>query len=83
MNYQITIQFSGNYRIDTDTVVTDPLVTAVEATDNFISSVNVGCLFQNIQYSYFKNTGSFEYESTWNNTDVVAHLNTWMAARKI
>jgi hypothetical protein len=83
MNYQIKIQFSGEYRIDVDTVVKNPLVTAVAATDDFLSNVAVGCLFENTQYSYFKSTGSFEYETSWDNTSVEQHINKWMNERKV
>jgi len=83
MTYQIEIQFSGKYRIDVDTVVENPLVTAVSATDDFLSNVTIGCVFSNTQYSYFKNTGSFEYQTSWDNMSVEQHINQWMNERKV
>jgi hypothetical protein len=82
-NYQIEIQFTGTYQIDTATTVVDPLVIATEAADNFIDAVQVGCLFQQSAYSIFLNIGSFTYVDTWTNQDVIDYINSFMAGVKV
>ena len=83
MNYQIEIQFTGVYKLDDETQVTDPLVIAVAATDDFISSVGLACLFEAPTYSYYRNIGSFNYTTTWGNLQVEAYINDYMNAHKI
>ena len=83
MNYQIEIQFTGQYQIDADTNVTDPLVIAVAATDDFISNVAIACLFNAPIYSYYRNIGSFTYTTTWGNIQVENYINTFMQNCKI
>lgn len=82
MTYQIEIQYTGVYQIDAETSVTDPLVIAVGATDDFVSSVAVSCIFQAPTYSYYRNIGSFTYNATWGNIQVEDYINTFMNARK-
>lgn len=83
MNYQIEIQFTGTYKLDEGTTLVDPLVIAMSATDDFVSSVNVACGFQASTYSYYRNIGSFNYTTTWGNLQVEAYINDYMNAHKI
>jgi hypothetical protein len=83
MNYQIEIQFTGTYTLDEGCTIVDPLVIAVSATDDFVSSVAVACLFQAPTYSYYRNIGSFNYTTTWGNLQVEAYINDYMNAHKI
>lgn len=82
-NYQIEIQFTGTYQIDAETTIVNPLVIAAEAADNFIDTVQVSCLFQNTNYSYYRNIGSFTYVDTWTNQDVIDFINSFMASVKV
>ena len=81
--YQIEIQFTGTYQIDIATSVVNPLVIAAEAADNFIDTVQVSCLFQNTNYSYYRSIGSFDYALTWTNQDVIDFINSFMASVKV
>jgi hypothetical protein len=83
MNSQIEIQFTGTYKLDEGATVVDPLVIAVAATDDFVSSVAVACLFQAPTYSYYRDIGSFNYTTTWGNLQVEAYINDYMNAHKI
>lgn len=80
---QIEIQYLGDYQLDATTKALNPLATVVAATDNFISTVSVDCVFSNLSYAYGRKAGTFEYAQTWTNEDVINHLNAWMEDRKI
>jgi len=80
---QIVIQYQGDYQLDNTTRALNPKVTVISATDNFIATVVTYSKFENLSYSYVRETGSFEYEITWTNQDVINHLNAWMEARKL
>lgn len=83
MDSQIEIQFTGTYKLDEGATIVDPLVIAVAATDDFISSVAVACKFQAPTYSYQRNIGSFSYSITWGNIQVEEYINTFMQNCKI
>jgi hypothetical protein len=80
---QIEIQYMGDYHLDSTTNALNPKAVVTACKDDMIKTVFVTCVFSNLSYSYGREAGYFEYEDTWDNTDVVAHLNIWMAARKI
>ena len=82
MNYQIEIQFLGQYDVNGN-VLTDPLVIARTASDDFISTVTVDCYFRNTTYSVVAPIGYFNYQTSWNNNDVTTLINEFMLENKI
>lgn len=82
MDPQIQIQYAGTYRLDDGTTVTDPLVTATSAFDDFVQNVTVTCLFSAPTYSYSRVIGTFTYNVTWGNLQVEAFMNDYMANHK-
>lgn len=80
---QIQIQFQGTYQLDNNTACTNPVATVTGATDDFIENVSTVSVFAAPGYSYSRSTGSFVYQDTWDNQDVINHLTAWMDARKI
>ena len=82
-NPQIKIQYTGVYQLSKGIVLTDPLVTAMSATDDFVSSVSVACNFSSETYAYGTDIGSFSYNTTWTNADIELFINEYMNARKI
>jgi len=83
MNPQIEIQFTGTYQLDSTTTCVNPLAIASSATDNFVDSVDITCLFNAPTYSYIRNIGSFTYTTTWTNQDVIDYINDYMQSIQI
>lgn len=82
MAYQIEIPFSGKYKIDADTTIENPLVIGASANDDLISSVFVGVYFSSPTYFLYRQIGSFNYTTNWDNSDVVDLINAFMASCK-
>lgn len=83
INSQIEIQYTGTYQLDSTTTCVDPLATAVSATDNFIDSVALIVVFTSPTYSYTRDIGSFTYNLTWTNQNVIDYMNEYMQSIKI
>jgi hypothetical protein len=80
---QIQIEFKGTYQLDGTTSCTDPIVTVTAATDDMVENVSTVSVFSNVGYTYSRSTGSFTYQESWENQDVIDHLTAWMQERKI
>jgi hypothetical protein len=80
---QIEIQYIGEYQLDSNTQALNPKAVVTACKDDMIKTVFVTCVFSNLSYSYGREAGYFEYEDTWDNSEVEAHMNIWMQARKI
>lgn len=83
MAYQIEIQFTGKYQIDSDTLIENPLVIGASANDDLIDSVSVCVYFTSPTYYLGRPVGAFTYTTEWDNSDVIALINTFMAACKV
>jgi hypothetical protein len=83
MNYQIQIQFTGTYQLDSTTTCVNPLVIAYSGADDFIDSVNLTCLFNSSTYSYIRDIGSFNYIDEWTNQDVIDYITNYMNSIQI
>lgn len=82
MTYQIEIAFTGKYKIDADTTIENPLVIGASANDDLISSVSVAVYFSSPTYFLYRQIGSFNYTAGWDNNDVIALINAFMASCK-
>lgn len=84
MAYQIEIQFQGKYQIDGNTLVENPLVIGASANDDLINTVSVGVYFTSPTYYLARQIGSFTYgPDGWDNADVVALIESFMASCKV
>lgn len=83
MAYQIEIQYTGKYQIDSDTLIENPLVIGASANDDLIDSVSVGVYFTSSTYYLARQIGSFTYAVDWSNADVVSLINSYMESVKI
>lgn len=83
MAYQIEIQYTGVYQIDGETRIENPLVIGASANDDLIDSVSVGVYFTSPTYYLGRQVGNFVYVDGWDNSDVVALINVYMAGCKI
>ena len=83
MAYQIEIQYTGKYQIDSDTLIENPLVIGASANDDLINSVYVGVYFTSPTYYLGRQIGSFNYVDDWSNADVVSLINSYMASVKV
>ena len=83
MAYQIEIQYTGKYQIDSDTLIENPLVIGASANDDLINSVYVGVYFTSPTYYLGRNIGSFTYAVDWSNADVVSLINSYMESVKV
>jgi hypothetical protein len=83
MAYQIEIQYTGKYQIDSDTLIENPLVIGASANDDLINSVSVGVYFTSPTYYLARQIGSFNYVDDWSNADVVALINSYMESVKV
>ena len=83
MAYQIEIQYTGKYQIDSDTLIENPLVIGASANDDLINSVSVGVYFTSPTYYLARQIGSFNYVDDWSNADVVALINEFMDKHKV
>ena len=83
MSYQIEIQYTGKYQIDSDTLIENPLVIGASANDDLINSVYVGVYFTSPTYYLGRNIGSFTYAVDWSNADVVSLINSYMESVKV
>ena len=82
-NYQIQIQFEGKYQIDSTTLVENPLVVGAGANDDLINSVSVSVYFTSPSYYLARQIGGFTYGTAgWDNSDVVALIESFMASCK-
>lgn len=80
MAYQIEIQYQGEYQIDPETKIENPLVIGASATDDLINTVSVSVYFTSPTYYLCRNIGSFTYGAIgWDNSDVVNLINEFMA----
>lgn len=83
-NYQINIQFEGKYQIDSTTLVENPLVIGASANDDLINNVSVAVYFVSPEYYLWRQIGSFTYgPAGWDNSDVVALIESFMASCKV
>lgn len=82
-SYQVKIQFEGKYQIDSTTLVENPLVIGASANDDLIDSVSVGVYFVSSAYYLARQIGSFNYVDEWNNDDIVALIESFMASCKV
>lgn len=83
MAYQIEIQYTGEYQIDAETKIENPLVIGASATDDLINAVGVTVYFTSPTYYLCRAIGSFTYGSAgWDNSDVVNLINEFMASCK-
>lgn len=83
MAYQIEIQYTGKYQIDSDTLIENPLVIGASANDDLINSVYVSVYFTSQTYYLGRQIGSFNYVDDWSNADVVALINSYMESVKV
>ena len=83
MSYQIEIQYTGKYQIDSDTLIENPLVIGASANDDLINSVSVGVYFTSPTYYLARQIGSFNYTTDWSNADVVSLINSYMESVKV
>lgn len=83
MAYQIEIQYTGKYQIDSDTLIENPLVIGASANDDLINSVYVSVYFTSPTYYLGRQIGSFNYVDDWSNADVVSLINSYMASVKV
>jgi len=83
MAYQIEIQYTGKYQIDSDTLIENPLVIGASANDDLIDSVSVAVYFTSPTYYLYRNIGSFTYAVDWSNADVVSLINSYMESVKV
>lgn len=78
MAYQIEIQYTGKYQIDSETLIEDPLVIGASANDDLINSVSVAVYFTSDTYYLARTVGSFNYTDDWTNQDVINLINSYM-----
>lgn len=83
MAYQIEIQFTGEYQIDADTLIENPLVIGASANDDLINNVSVAVYFTSPTYYLGRQIGSFTYVDDWSNADVISLINSFMAGCKV
>jgi len=83
MSYQIEIQYTGIYQIDSQTRIENPLVIGASANDDLIETVSVSVYFTSPNYYLFREIGSFNYVNDWSNTDVVSLINSFMDSCKV
>lgn len=78
MTYQIEIQYTGKYQIDSDTLIENPLVIGASANDDLINSVSVEVYFTSDTYYLARTVGSFNYTDDWTNQDLIDLINSYM-----
>jgi hypothetical protein len=83
MAYQIEISFTGEYQIDSDTKIENPLVIGASANDDLIETVYVSVYFTSPTYYLGRQIGFFNYTNGWDNADVVSLINSFMAGCKV
>ena len=83
MNYQIEIQYTGKYQIDSTTLVENPLVIGASANDDLIETVSVAVYFTSPAYYLARQIGSFNYVDDWSNADVVNLINSFMQSCQV
>lgn len=83
MAYQIEIQYTGKYQIDSTTLVENPLVIGASANDDLIDSVSVAVYFTSPAYYLARQIGSFNYVDDWSNADVVNLINSFMQSCQV
>lgn len=83
MAYQIEIQYTGVYQIDSDTRVENPLVIGASANDDLIETVSVAVYFTSPAYYLGRQIGSFNYVDDWSNADVVNLINSFMQSCQV
>lgn len=85
-NSAIIINVTGTLKLDDTTIVTDPIVTATNANDNYISStVATSSVFTSSteNYQLSRPTGSFDYVETWDDEDVRNCVENWIDEHRI
>jgi len=83
MAYQIEIQYTGKYQIDSTTLVENPLVIGASANDDLIETVSVAVYFTSPAYYLARQIGSFNYVDDWSNADVVNLINSFMQSCQV
>jgi hypothetical protein len=83
MAYQIEIQYTGKYQIDSTTLVENPLVIGASANDDLIETVSVAVYFTSPAYYLGRQIGSFNYVDDWSNADVVNLINSFMQSCQV
>lgn len=83
MTYQIEIQYTGVYQIDSETRIENPLVIGASANDDLIETVHVSVYFTSPTYYLGRQIGFFNYTNDWSNTDVVSLINNFMASCEV
>jgi hypothetical protein len=81
MNSAIIINVTGTLKLDDTTIVTNPIVTVINANDDYLlNSVSTTSNFTSDteNYQFSRPTGTFEYVETWSDEDVRACVEAWI-----